>query len=106
MTAPDSANRGLKRGLLLTLLLDLVATLMAFGINLVLNINMFSAGATGLLMSALAWAWVAQLIYLPLAALVVALIGKGSMAKGIFLGLGVGLIAIPSLCGGVAGFGY
>jgi hypothetical protein len=114
MSAPDRGDDGLKNGLLLTILLDVIAICVGLGLYLAgvgtSEVNAFQArpGVAGLegLLSAfpfiLLGVWLVQFLYLPIAALVAALRGRGDVAKGLLLGLGVSTFAIPTLCFGGA----
>jgi hypothetical protein len=95
-------NAGLKKGLLLTGLLHLAAIVV-----LLLASVVAEAGSVGSSLPLVLLAvWLLEFVYLPVAALIAALTGHGYVARGLFLGLGLSLIAIPGACFTAVGAGW
>ena len=104
MSTQNDSNRAIRNGVLLAGLLDLIAV----GIGLVINFGLIEGNLNGInggeLALILFGVFFAQFLYLPLAALVAALTRHGNEAIGLLAGLGMGIIAIPTLCAGGSSF--
>jgi hypothetical protein len=98
----NDLNDGLKKGVLLTGLLHLVAIVAL----LVASYATDAGGLGSTLPLVLLAVWLLEFVYLPVAALIAALTGHGYIARGLFLGLGLSLIVIPGACFTALGAGW